>query len=187
MKQLLTSLIVCWSLSVFSQQRLELLETNIATNIFSAYGDSYLWTKNWWLTNGMLVDTAKGGNSISAKSQLTTASIDSLSKLFRTFVSPNVMRFGNLVPRIIKSNTKSKTFFVKASIYEFDDRASKLIAQFIIEFVTSKHNKKHDVMSIIIVDPGIASPLPLQDVKNHYNRKANKAELDITPPGVANK
>ena len=187
MKQLLTFLIACSSASVFSQQRLELLETNIPTNGFSPYGDSYLWTKNWWLTNGMIIDTAKGGNSISVGSKLTKASIDSLSKLFKTFISPNVIRFGNLIPRIIKSNTKSKISFVKASIYEFDDHSSKLIAQYIIEFATSKHNKKHDVISITITEPGAGWPLLLKEVRSHYNRKANKAELDITPPGVVNK
>ena len=36
-----------------SQQRLELLETNTAESKMSAYGESYVWTKNWWLSNAV--------------------------------------------------------------------------------------------------------------------------------------
>jgi hypothetical protein len=42
-------------LVAFSQERLELLETNVSQSEINNYADSYLWTKNWWLTNGMIV------------------------------------------------------------------------------------------------------------------------------------
>jgi hypothetical protein len=164
-----------------------LLETNVPAHAFTPYGDSYLWTKNWWLTNGMLIDTTKGGNALSPDSKLTKASLDSLSKLFRTFLSPDVIRFGNLVPRIIQSTAKVKNSFVKASVYEFDNDSTRLIAQYVIEFGIGKHNKKQDVINITIIEHDAGSPAPLERVKRYYYRKATKAELDITAPGVVNK
>lgn len=168
----------------FAQKRLELLETNIDPQVFQEFADSYLWTKNWWLTARMVPDTSRGGNTWTVSSRLNKSKVDSMSILFTKFVSPDIIRFGNLIPRIEYRNSPKQTLHIKSSLYEIADTAAVLMAQFVIEFSTSKHNKKADVYSISIIDPADAIAYPHQQLLNWYNRKASAQEQEMTPPPV---
>ena len=76
------------------------METNIAGAEMDAYAQSYLWVKNWWLVNGVVPDTSKGGNTFSPGSKLSKPVIDSLSKVFNKYLPGDIVREGDLVPRI---------------------------------------------------------------------------------------
>jgi predicted lipase len=141
-----------------------------------------LWVKNWWLSNGMIVDTIKGGNCISTNSKLTKAKIDSLSKEFNKFFNIELIRFGNLQPKINFLTSNSKKRFIKASIYEIENSNCKLLGQFIIEFGNGNHNKMKDIFNIKIIEPKNSICLPYKTLIELYNRSASDAEQNITPP-----
>ncbi len=179
---ILFTLLCCFT--SIAQKRLELLETNIDPQMIGEFTDSYLWTKNWWLTAKMVPDTSRGGNAWSISSKLNKSKVDSMSKLFTKYVSPDIIRFGNLLPRIEYRNSSKQTLHIKSSLYEIRDTAATLIAQFLIEFSTSKHNKMADVHSISIIDPADAIAYPHKQLLNWYNRKATAQEQEMTPPAV---
>ena len=147
---LLCSVIIQVSIA---QKRLELLETNINTSNISEYTESYLWTKNWWLVSSMLIDTSKRGNTIAENSTLSKDKIDSLSKEFRKCLSPEIIRFGNLVPRINFIPNKKIKPYIRSFVYETTDQTTKLIGSFLIEFGSKKHNSMFDIYNIHIEDP----------------------------------
>jgi hypothetical protein len=186
--RLLTFVILIFTLQdVFGQKRLELLETNIPIEKITSYSDSYLWTKNWWLTNGLIVDTSKGGNAIALGSSLSKTYIDSIAREFRRVVPPEIVRFGNLVPKINYSKSAKQVPYIKASIYEINESSAKLIIQYLIEFGSGRHNRMNDISSVAILDVKSISPLTFEKVSELYQRKPSLAELDITPPQVSKK
>jgi hypothetical protein len=166
------------------QEKLELLETNIKQDIINSYTDSYLWTKNWWLNSGMLIDTGKGGNAIAKNSLLTKQKIDSLHQVFTGYISTDQLRSGSMVPRIIyKSNSKGKPY-ITSSIYEIKDGEPKLLVQFKIEFDKGMHNDMSDVVSIAINNPGKVKPYAAAFINAALQRKPTAQENNITPPPV---
>lgn len=170
---------------LFGQKRMELLETNIPIDKITAYADSYLWTKNWWLTNGIMVDTTQGGNSLSQKSKLTKAGIDSLGKEFRKSLSPNLIRFGNFIPRITTYNSPKQIPYIKVSFYEIEQSSVKLLSQLILEFGTHQQNNMKEVLNIFLLDPKVSIPVSKEFANSLYNRKPNRIELEMTPPQVS--
>jgi hypothetical protein len=186
MKYLILAFLIVFSIEVAAQKRLELLETNIPAKNFVPYGNSYLWTKNWWLTNGILVDTAKGGNAIARKSKLDKSSIDSLGKQFRKLLSPKLVRFGNLRPRIIFYKQTSQAPFITASIYEIGDSSVQLLAVYKIQFGVGEHNQMTDVLDIRIMEPKQVKPISYKSAMDLYSRIPINSEKEITPPGVEN-
>ena len=166
-----------------SQQRLELLETNVAEAAMNPYGDSYLWTKNWWLSTGMLAAEGKGGPAIGVTSMLTKSRLDSLSKLFNSYISPKVMRQGGLKPRINYVKAKGEPY-IQSTIFEINGEEVKAVCQFKITFSPTKHNEMPDIHDIQIT--------PLEKMKSYdkamviktYKRAATDAESNITPPEV---
>jgi hypothetical protein len=177
----------CLVISFFAtaQQRLELLQTNIPAAKIKPYGDSYLWTKNWWLTNGMLVPVDKGGNAIAANSRLNKGSIDSLSKVFRQYVSPDIIRFGNLKPRYSFSGDSEVTYYIQSTIIEINGEEVKPLAQFKLIFSKTSHNNMPDVQNIYIIPRDKIKMYSTSSLIDIYNRKATSAEAEITPPEVS--
>lgn len=184
MKQCLFLLVFLPSISLFGQQRLELLETNVAPAQFGAYGDSYLWTKNWWLTSSMLVDIARGGNAIAEGSKLSKAKVDSLGKVFRQYLSPDLIRFGKLVPRIEYTGNKKSKPFIRSSVYEVKGDSVKLLGQFYIEFGTGSHNNMTDVFDVTIMDPKTVTAFPSSIVTGWIKRAATPQERELIGPEV---
>lgn len=182
MKSLILFLSVFCSITLAGQKRLELLETNISSDKFSQFADSYLWTKNWWLVNRKIVDTAKGGNALSKESKLDKAKIDSLSLVFSRYLTSEIMRFGKLNPRIYLKIDKKLRPYIKASIYEFDNSEVKLVGLFIIEFGSDFHNSMADVLNIIIIDPNDAITYSNSQVKSWYERPSSRLERNMTQP-----
>jgi len=184
-KAIISLLGIFLAVSLQGQNRLELLETNIPKNKFPSYGDSYLWSKNWWLGNAMLVDTSKGGNSIAANSLLSKKKIDSLSKEFLKYISVDVLRFGPLQPRInFLADNKVKPY-IKASIYEINSSSTKLIVQFVIEFGKGVHNSMPDVIDIRITKPTELQPYTETVVRKIFQRKAIAEENNLIGPTIS--
>ncbi len=166
------------------QERLELLETNVKQDVINNYADSYLWTKNWWLASGMVIDTSRGGNTMSRNSILTKQKIDSLHYAFTKYISPDLIRFGNLVPRIVyKLDNKAKPYII-STIYELREEKSKPIVQFKIEFDKRAHNKMPDIYSVSINNLDQVNPQTDKYLYSLLKRKPTVEENNITPPKV---
>ena len=186
MLQKFVPVLLCLLLSCFisrSQDRLELLETNIPENDMATYGDSYLWTKNWWLSTGMLVPVEKGGNALASSSKLNKARLDSLSRLFNTYLSPKLLRRGNLKPRIVYVKDK-RAPFIQTTVFEIDGEEVKAIGQFKITFFNAMHNQMPDVQDIEITPVDKIRPHDKATVLKTYKRTATSIEKEITPPEV---
>jgi hypothetical protein len=171
------------SLTSRSQQRLELLETNIAETAMPAYGESYVWTKNWWLSNGMMVPVEKGGPSVGVTSELQKGRIDSLSKLFNTFLPAKVMRHGGLKPRI--NYLKSKAVpFIQTTVFEINGEEVKAVCQFKITFAHTQHNKMPDIQDITITPIDKIKPYDKNVLIKTFKRAPTSIESEMTPPEV---
>lgn len=173
-------------ISSYSQQRLELLQTNVPAEKIEAYADSYLWTKNWWLTNGMLADVEKGGNALSDKSKLNKTRIDSLGKLFRTSLPPQLIRFGKMKPRLSYEKSTKPPYYILSTIYEINSEDVKPLGQFKIVFGSAMHNQMADVMDIQLIPAGEIKTIDKKLVISTYNRKATPVEINIQGPDVSN-
>ena len=174
------------SYSSKGQQRLELMETNISSSDMEAYAQSYLWVKNWWLVTGVVPDTSKSGNTFSPKGKLNTQAIDSLSKIFNKYLPADIVRDGNLVPRINFTVNKRLKPYIKTSVYEIDGNTAKLTGLFFIEFDATRHNGMPDVRNIYVFDPAKTKHLPAPVAIDAYKRKATGLENNLVPPPVRN-
>jgi hypothetical protein len=176
------ALLIC--LSSKSQNRLELLETNVAQKNIGPYTDSYLRTKNAWLADGMLVETSRGGNALAASSKLDKNKIDSLSTLFRKYLPTQLIRFGNMAPRINYLNDPKKPPYILSTVFEINGQEVKTLGQFKIVFAASKHNNMPDVMDIEIVPVKKRKPYTKNAVIRTFNRSATTEEEEMIPTPV---
>lgn len=170
-----------------AQQRLEILQTNITLKDIATYTDSYLWTRNWWLVGNMLVDTLKGGNAIARESKLNKHTVDSLGKVYRKYISPDLVRFGGLQPRVVYDHSPKLMSFIQSSIYEIQNNQPVLLAVLRIQFSKKMHNNMRDINSIMIVPPSEVTQVSDSTIFALLKRKPTPLEADIMGPVVIRK
>jgi hypothetical protein len=184
-RRLALVLLACISLEVcFAQDRMEFLETNVPLTGIDKYADSYLWTKNWWLTNDMMVEPGRGGNSLSPNSSLNKKKVDSLSREFLKYFTVDLIRFGNFQSRVRYVTGKGPRPYILATLYENCNQKPKLIGQYLIEFDKGVHNDKMDVFNIAIIEPSKAKVYPDELLMKTYKREATDQESGMMPPPV---
>ena len=172
------------SLASKSQNRLELLETNVVQKDIGPYTDSYLWVKNNWLSGGMMGDVNKGANVLAASSKLDKNKVDSLAKLFRKDLPAQLILFGNLAPRINYLNDPKKPPYILSTVFEIKGQEIKTLGQFKIVFAKSKHNNMPDIVDIEIVPVGKIKPYSKNAVIRTFNRNATGEEQEMIPPPI---
>jgi hypothetical protein len=133
----------------------------------------------------MIVQISKGGNAIAKNSALTKQKIDSLHQIFIKFLPPEIVRFGNLTPRLVYKKRNKTSPYIKSTVYEMRDGSLKPIVQFMIDFDKMQHNNMPDVVNILISNPDVIKPQDVSSLKSLLKRKATVAERNITPPRVA--
>jgi hypothetical protein len=186
MKRRLTLiLLACISfVACFAQDRMEFLETNVPVVEIDKYADSYLWTKNWWLTSDKMIEPSGGGNALSPNSPLNKQNVDSLSKEFLKYFTVDLIRFGNFQTRVRYVTVKRPRPYILATLYENCNQKPKLIGQYLIEFDKGVHKDKADVFTIAIIEPSKAKLYPDELLIKTYKRKANDQESGMMPPPV---
>lgn len=172
------------SLIGVAQERLELLETNIGEERILAHSESYMWTKNWWLSAGMRAPVEKGGNTLAASSKLNDRRLDSLSRLFNKYLPSRLIRLGNLQPRINYLKDHKSPPYILATIFEINGQEVKSLGQFRITFHTTFHNQMPDVMDIQVTAPEKIKAYDRNYVLKTHKRKPTDTEREITPPEI---